>query len=87
MVEIYIFHQKKKEKDIYRRSTIIGLTTLLIGLIVTFIHCEYAGFIAYQLNIDNISNLPFNKASFPFVVYPLAVGIMKFFIYGLFYFF
>ena len=69
--------KKKEEEDIYRRSTLIGLTTLLIGLIVTFIHCEYAGFIAYQLNIDNISNLPFNKASFPFVVYPLAVGIMN----------
>ena len=70
--------KKKEEEDIYRRSTLIALTTLLIGLIVTFIHCEYAGFIAYQLNIDNISDLPFNKASFPFVVYPLAVGILNF---------
>ena len=69
---------KKEEEDIYRRSTLIALITLIIGLISTFIHCEYAGYISYQLNIENISELPFNKASFPFVVYPLTVGIMNY---------
>ena len=74
-----IFSAKKNEnEDVYKRSIYISFTQLIMGVVCTLINCIVCGYMANELNIDDISNLPFNKASHPFIVYPLALGMMKY---------
>ena len=74
-----LFSSKKSEdEDIYQRSLFIAFTQLITGLMCTFINCIVCGFMANELGINEIENLPFNKASLPFIVYPLALGMMKY---------
>ena len=74
-----IFSAKKNEnEDVYKRSIYISFTQLIMGVVCTLINCIVCGYMANELNIDDISNLPFNKASHPFIVYPFALGMMKY---------
>ena len=74
----YLFSANITEKDnVYSRSTLTSLIILILGIFCTFFDCIYAGFIAEELNIDTINNIPFNNSNIPFLSNLLAIGMMK----------
>ena len=74
----YLFSSNITDKDnVYSRSTLTSLIILILGIFCTFFDCIYAGFIAEELNINTINNIPFNNSNIPFLSNLLAIGMLK----------